>query len=295
VPFYRVTESDIKNQKWFGKDQKSDDKDDKSRGKKADGNHHDDAKRDKEDDGNKTQKSDDKADRHGPQEEQSGDKDEKEDGKQSGASNEQASKLGTASKNEENKRDGQTTDADSKQKEGCKGDQRQESGQDPSAITDPGEHAFFALLKGEINMIAGLKNNPGLPQSDLKASTSLQDFRLSRRRAGDAMEIQVDDQFTPDSWIPRSSKLLRLTGKHPLNAEANLTELYDAGLITPTKLHYVRNHGAVPRLTFEEHRLEVFSDPPGLLEACSLTMEQLTREYPPVEIPVTLACDGNRR
>ncbi|KAJ9092657.1 hypothetical protein QFC21_006721 [Naganishia friedmannii] len=116
-----------------------------------------------------------------------------------------------------------------------------------------------------------------------------------RKEAEEAMEIQIDDQFTPDNWIPRSNHLIRLAGKHPMNAEVDSAELYDAGFITPTKLHYVRSHGAVPRLSWGKHVLEVFSDPPGMLDAVELSMNQLASDHPSIEIPVTIACDGIRR
>lgn len=67
------------------------------------------------------------------------------------------------------------------------------------------------------------------------------------------------------NWVPRSDHLLRLTGKHPLNAEYDSRTLYEAGLQTPVKYHSVRNHGSVPKLLWEHHTLEVFSKPPGLL------------------------------
>jgi nitrate reductase (NAD(P)H) len=51
------------------------------------------------------------------------------------------------------------------------------------------------------------------------------------------------------------------------------TKLFDAGLNAPNKFHFARNHGAVPRLLWETHRLKV----EGTLD------------------PVALACDGNRR
>ena len=51
-------------------------------------------------------------------------------------------------------------------------------------------------------------------------------------RSGDDSQ---DDRMTPDSWIPRSAKLLRLAGTHPLNAEPDVTEMFNAGMITPTK------------------------------------------------------------
>jgi nitrate reductase (NAD(P)H) len=40
--------------------------------------------------------------------------------------------------------------------------------------------------------------------------------------------------------------MVRLTGKHPFNAEAKLKDLYTQGFITPSNLFFVRNHGAVP-------------------------------------------------
>ena len=51
----------------------------------------------------------------------------------------------------------------------------------------------------------------------------------------DRAKLAYDLRNTPDSWIPRSPELLRLTGKHPLNAEPNQLRLFEAGLITPTK------------------------------------------------------------
>jgi nitrate reductase (NAD(P)H) len=53
---------------------------------------------------------------------------------------------------------------------------------------------------------------------------------------------------TPDAWIHRDPRLVRLTGKHPFNCEAKLKDLYAEGFLTPSSLFYVRNHGAVPQV-----------------------------------------------
>lgn len=37
------------------------------------------------------------------------------------------------------------------------------------------------------------------------------------------------DEDTPDSHVPRDPRLIRLTGVHPFNVEAPLTELYNEG------------------------------------------------------------------
>ena len=63
--------------------------------------------------------------------------------------------------------------------------------------------------------------------------------------------------------------MVRLTGKHPFNAEANLRDLYAQGFITPSSLFFVRNHGAVPIIdqkkadqwTLKLHGLVYFSMP----------------------------------
>ncbi|KAB2577949.1 Nitrate reductase (NADH) [Lasiodiplodia theobromae] len=104
-------------------------------------------------------------------------------------------------------------------------------------------------------------------------------------------QISTDerDQLTPDNWIPRSWHLTRLTGKHPLNAEPRLSSLFDAGLITPNELHYVRNHGPVPRLLWERHILVIQG---GKL---TLSMDELKNRYSTINIPVMLASAGNRR
>jgi nitrate reductase (NAD(P)H) len=54
------------------------------------------------------------------------------------------------------------------------------------------------------------------------------------------------DKPTPDAHVPRDPRLIRLTGVHPFNVEAPLSDLYNEGFLTSPELFYVRNHGAVP-------------------------------------------------
>ncbi|KAH0920338.1 hypothetical protein HID58_027998 [Brassica napus] len=100
------------------------------------------------------------------------------------------------------------------------------------------------------------------------------------------------DESTADNWIHRNSSMVRLTGKHPFNAEAPLPRLMHHGFITPVPLHYVRNHGGVPKAEWSDWSVEVT----GLVKRpVKLTMEQLITEFPSREFPVTLVCAGNRR
>lgn len=139
------------------------------------------------------------------------------------------------------------------------------------------EEALLQCLRYEQEYRASITTNNG------KGYSNLQDEDLPR-------QIDEADQFSPDSWIPRSDKLTRLTGKHPLNAEVNLTTLFDGGLITPSPIHYVRNHGSVPHLLWENHKLEVIAG-----KCLLLGMDELKNQFESINIPIFLACDGSRR
>jgi len=60
-------------------------------------------------------------------------------------------------------------------------------------------------------------------------------------------------------------------------------------------LHFVRNHGAVPKVNHEmaaKWTIRVH----GLVEQeVTFTLQELQAKFPVVTLPVTLACAGNRR
>jgi nitrate reductase (NAD(P)H) len=82
-------------------------------------------------------------------------------------------------------------------------------------------------------------------------------------------------------------ELIKRTGKLPVNAETPFEALIEYDII-PNELHYIRNHGSVP--TVESYKLEIQANE----EIKKLSMLDI-KSYPRVEIPVTMACDGNRR
>jgi nitrate reductase (NAD(P)H) len=63
-----------------------------------------------------------------------------------------------------------------------------------------------------------------------------------------ASKVLEQDKKTPDAHVPRDPRLIRLTGIHPFNVEAPLTDLFKEGFLTSPELFYVRNHGAVPEV-----------------------------------------------
>lgn len=121
------------------------------------------------------------------------------------------------------------------------------------------------------------------------------DYRDTIKKGNAELEPSVldsRDEGTADNWIERNASMLRLTGKHPFNCEAPLARLMHHGFITPVPLHYVRNHGPVPKASWDNWTVEIC----GLVKRPTrFTMDQLVNEFPSREFPVTLVCAGNRR
>jgi nitrate reductase (NAD(P)H) len=82
-------------------------------------------------------------------------------------------------------------------------------------------------------------------------SSSEPDFALPPPTTVPTQTLDVDKP-TPDAHVPRDPRLIRLTGVHPFNVEAPLTDLFNEGFLTSPELFYVRNHGAVPEVQDSE-------------------------------------------
>ncbi|XP_062110766.1 nitrate reductase [NADH]-like [Humulus lupulus] len=130
---------------------------------------------------------------------------------------------------------------------------------------------------------------------DEEESEAQYELRDLIRKSKNDLEPSINDprdEGTADSWIIRNPSMVRLTGKHPFNSEPPLTRLMHYGFITPVPLHYVRNHGAVPKANWAEWSVEVT----GLVKRPTrFTMDQLVNEFPSREFAATLVCAGNRR
>ena len=69
----------------------------------------------------------------------------------------------------------------------------------------------------------------------------------------------------------------------------------------PPRLHYVRNHGAVPQLNWETHTFMIYADTSMIdlnLQDRTYSMYDLTDQKfrdNIIEIPVTLGCDGSKQ
>lgn len=66
----------------------------------------------------------------------------------------------------------------------------------------------------------------------------------------------------------------------------------DRGFVTPSALHYVRNHGPTPHLDWASHRISVGGN---VKRPQTFTLNELVDTFESVTFPVTLTCAGNRR
>ncbi|KAI0203985.1 nitrate reductase [Astrocystis sublimbata] len=107
--------------------------------------------------------------------------------------------------------------------------------------------------------------------------------------------VLTEDLKTPDNHVVRDPRLIRLTGIHPFNVEAPLSELYDEGFLTTKGLHYVRNHGAVPKVEDTEILDWDFTVEGMVDNPIHMNLAQLLQDYQQLTYPITLVCAGNRR
>jgi nitrate reductase (NAD(P)H) len=108
-------------------------------------------------------------------------------------------------------------------------------------------------------------------------------------------KVLPEDLKTPDNHVVRDSRLIRLTGVHPFNVEPPLSELYNEGFLTTKDLHYVRNHGPVPKVEDSEIMDWEFTIEGMVTNPIKMKLAQLMEDYEQVTYPVTLVCAGNRR
>ena len=145
---------------------------------------------------------------------------------------------------------------------------------------------------------------PSCPGSPISETKAVEDFiprlhydedALPRIPKGDYKTHLETNSQTPDAWVARDARMIRLTGQHPYNVEAPLRTLFDHGFLTPQNLFYVRTHGNTPQVSRQqasEWRLRVH----GLVEReIDFTIGDLQSKFPTVTLPVTVVCAGNRR
>ncbi|MBA3315834.1 MAG: molybdopterin-dependent oxidoreductase [Planctomycetota bacterium] len=79
--------------------------------------------------------------------------------------------------------------------------------------------------------------------------------------------------------------------KDPLNGEPPLGVL-PSEFVTPTKHFYIRNHGNIPDLDRQGHRLKI----EGLVEAShDFSLQELSENFEKSDCVATMTCAGNRR
>lgn len=140
---------------------------------------------------------------------------------------------------------------------------------------------------------------PTPPESDDSASNASVDsdgseIPLPPASSRPTQVLEVDLK-TPDAHVARDARLIRLTGVHPFNVEAPLTELFNEGFLTSPELFYVRNHGAVPDVRDSEILDWEFTVEGMVDNPITISLKQLMSDFEQITCPITLVCAGNRR
>ncbi|KAJ7216157.1 nitrate reductase [Mycena rebaudengoi] len=158
----------------------------------------------------------------------------------------------------------------------------------------PGGNEFWYSL----GALASARRQPSRPSMGAIASNS--GSRDSPRTyplppKARSSRVLPEDLKTPDNHVERDPRLIRLTGTHPFNVEAPLSDLFDEGFLTTKNLHFVRNHGPVPRVE-DADILGWELTVEGMVQVpVKMTLQSLLRDYAQVTYPITLVCAGNRR
>ncbi|PNY23972.1 Nitrate reductase [Tolypocladium capitatum] len=144
--------------------------------------------------------------------------------------------------------------------------------------------------KGSFDGSTGGRFSPSILEPTADSPTS---YPLPRKNGSKGVLPQ--DLKTPDSHVPRDPRLIRLTGVHPFNVEAPLSDLYDEGFLTSENLHYVRNHGHVPKCDDQDIYDWTFIIEGMVAKPLTLSVRELIDTYEQTTYPITLVCAGNRR
>ncbi|XP_054797770.1 nitrate reductase [NADH]-like [Prosopis cineraria] len=146
---------------------------------------------------------------------------------------------------------------------------------------------------GPINGVATSFNDS--PANPKRSEPTSREYDSSSEDENDAQEwkdVIRKVNSEAECWIERNASMLRVPGKHYYNWESPISRLMHHGFITPTPLHFVRNHGPVPDDLWHDWTVQVC----GLVKRpAKFTMDQLVNDFPSRELPVTLVCAGNRR
>lgn len=144
--------------------------------------------------------------------------------------------------------------------------------------------------KGSID---GISNSVSTSPSSVTELEDLPQYHLPPKIF--LKSVLKEDLKTPDSHVERDSRLIRLTGTHPFNCEPPLSDLYKEGFLTSENLHYVRNHGPVPRCDDDDADSWTFTVEGMVDHPFTLSVRDLIDEYEQLTYPITLVCAGNRR
>jgi len=109
----------------------------------------------------------------------------------------------------------------------------------------------------------------------------LESYRIGNLKVDTSKIVETNkkDAFQND---PKRHPLLKVLSQKPFNAESPKQFSADS-LITPNKLHFVRNHLPVPKIDLENYELEIFNDLNG--KKVVFKLEEFKKKFPIYTLP----------
>ncbi|KAG0197797.1 hypothetical protein BGX28_008704 [Mortierella sp. GBA30] len=121
----------------------------------------------------------------------------------------------------------------------------------------------------------------------------------SARNISPPAKSRIDEDKLDYTREPiRSQSNFRVHCQTPFNAEPNLPLLVNSGEITPSDVFFKRNHGPIPDIRLEDHKVYIgvqHIDDPSAVEWKAISMHDIMTKWRKIAITASLQCAGNRR
>lgn len=120
----------------------------------------------------------------------------------------------------------------------------------------------------------------------------LEEYRIGNLKIDTSKKRPVEEKIDFYRDEPKRNSRLKVLSQKPFNAESP-KEISVENLITPSELHFIRNHMPVPKIDPKSFKLSIINE--NNEKKVDLSLEDLETKFESVTIPVTIQCSGNKR
>ncbi|CAN8067576.1 unnamed protein product [Agarophyton chilense] len=104
------------------------------------------------------------------------------------------------------------------------------------------------------------------------------------------MESPIQSQTEASVFETTAYETIQVSDETNINSQPSPNNLFEKGFITPTRLHFTRNHGSIPGLDWNKHELHI----KGLVKHPKVFSMDDLMAMPSLTFPVSITSGGNR-